>query len=66
MYCSARRRKCQSSCGVFLPSFCGTGAKSGFPARRHKKFTFCRLCFCFEFVILIWYVWIGAPIWAFI
>ena len=27
---------------------------------------FCRLCFCFEFVILIWYVWIGAPIWAFI
>ena len=50
----------------FCRLFCGTGAKSGFPARRHKKFTFCRLCFCFEFVILIWYVWIGAPIWAFI
>ena len=48
---------------VFLRNGC---KKADSPPDAHKKFTVCRLCFCSEFVILIWYVWIGAPIWAFI
>ena len=52
---------------IFPPRLFAVFLRNGYkkadsPPDAHKKFTFCRLCFCSEFVILIWYVWIGAPI----
>ena len=51
----------QARKNVNLP-ICIFAAKSDL----HKKFIVCRLCFSTRFGILIWYVWIGAPSWAFV